>query len=460
MPHELIESISGIRGIIGSGLTPQRIVNYASAFAHWVDDSRVVVGRDSRPTGPIIRQLVIATLRSKGIEVCDIGIAPTPTLQWMTERLDASGGIMITASHNPEEWNGLKFVSADGMFLNPEQFGEMMGIMQSGDYSFQPWESIGEVREIHGAIDEHIESVLDLSMVDARAIEERQFTVVIDAVNGAGSIALPALFEELGCTVIPVNCVPNGRFPHDPEPLPANLTQLCDTVREKNADLGVAVDPDADRCGVVDETGTYLVEEYTLAMAVDTVLSYLKLHRPEFLRKPVVTNLSTTMAVDRVAEGHNAEVIRTPVGEINVASRMAETDAAIGGEGNGGVILAESHLGRDSLVASALILQRLTDLNSSLSEYFESLPHFTMCKKKLQLDGADPDAILAKIRESETDAEIDTQDGVKLTWLDHWVHLRKSNTEPIIRVYTEAATADEAESLADQYLNKLRDLMP
>ena len=459
MPKDLIESISGIRGIIGPGLTPQRIVDYASAFGHWVAGKRVVVGMDSRPTGPNIRQLVIATLSAQGIEVCDIGIVPTPTLQWMTERLNASGGIMITASHNPEQWNGLKFISADGLFLSPDQFHEMIQIRDQGDFTFQRWDAIGDIREIHGAIDEHIESVLDLSYIDSEAIAQNNFTVAVDAVNGAGSIALPALLEELGCEVIPVNCVPNGQFPHNPEPLPAHLTQLCDTVREKGADLGIAVDPDADRCGLVDESGTYLVEEYTLAIAVDTVLDHLQKESSALLYRPVVTNLSTTLAIDKVAEKYGTAVERTPVGEINVAARMAERDALIGGEGNGGVILTESHLGRDSLVATTLALQRLTDLNTSVSEYYASLPHFVMSKQRVELNGTDPDEVLSQIATEDTDADIDTQDGVKLTWVDRWVHLRKSNTEPVLRVYTEATSRERAESLAAEYIEKLKELL-
>ncbi len=459
MAKDLIESISGIRGIVGPGLTPQRVVDYISAFGHWIEGSRVVVGQDSRPTGPIIRQLVTSTLGAQGIEVCDIGIAPTPTLQWMTERLNASGGIMITASHNPEQWNGLKFISADGLFLNPEQFREMMQIRDQGNYTFQPWNKIGEFRKIHGAIDEHIESVLDLSYIDADAIAEREFTVAVDAVNGAGSIAIPALLEALGCRVIPLYCVPNGQFPHNPEPLPANLTRLCETVRENGADLGIAVDPDADRCGLVDETGTYLVEEYTLAIGVDTVLHHLQQEATELLKRPVVTNLSTTLAIEKIAEKYGTEVLRTPVGEINVAARMAEEDAVVGGEGNGGVILGESHLGRDSLVASALALQRLADLNSTLSEYYASLPQFVMSKQKMDLGDTDPDAMLERIAGEKTDAAVDTQDGVKLTWIDRWVHLRKSNTEPILRVYTEATSRERAESLADEYTRKLQQLM-
>ncbi|MCF7805677.1 MAG: phosphoglucosamine mutase [Candidatus Marinimicrobia bacterium] len=458
MPKDLIESISGIRGIVGTGLTPQSIVNYISAFAHWVDGPRVVVGRDSRQHGLLIRQLVIATLRAKGIEVCDIGITPTPTAQLMTEHLNADGGIMITASHNPEQWNGLKFINADGMFLDATQVEEMFSILRNGEYTFEKWDRIGDVREIHGAIDEHIESILDLSIIQPKKIAKRKFRVVVDAVNGAGSIALPALLEELGCEVLPINCVPNGRFPHEPEPLPENLTQLSEEVKRQNADLGIVVDPDADRCGLVDGDGKYLVEEYTLVMAVDTVLAQLQSQDSDQMDKPVVTNLSTTLAVDKIAEKYGAEVVRTPVGEINVATRMADLDALIGGEGNGGVILAESHLGRDSLVASALVLQRLTDLDTSIREYFESLPRFVMSKEKLDIGDSDPRKMLSQIQEESDSAEIDLQDGVKFTWSDRWVHIRTSNTEPIIRVYGEAGSKEKADELTTKYLNRLKEL--
>ncbi len=455
MGRELIESISGIRGIVGSGLTPQKVVDYVSAFGQWVDGGRVVVCRDSRPTGALIRQLVISTLRSMGIEVCDIGIAPTPTAQLMTEQLDADGGIIVTASHNPEEWNGLKFVAADGLFLNGEEMKELFDVLRQRNFSFVPWKQIGEVREVHGAIDEHIESILDLSLVNAEAIAEREFRVVIDAVNGAGSVALPALLEGLGCKAIPINCVPNGIFPHNPEPRPEHLFQLCAAVKKHKADLGIVVDPDADRCGLVDATGEYLVEEYTLVMAVDAVLAYFRRVDSPMLRKPVVTNLSTTLAIEKVAEQYGVEVVRTPVGEINVTERMAQLDAAIGGEGNGGVILAESHLGRDSLVAATLILQQLTEQGTALREYFESLPQYVMSKQKVSIGDVDPDELLQQVLENAPDAEIDTQDGVKFTWSDHWVHLRKSNTEPIIRVYAEATSQQKADEFASQYLTKL-----
>lgn len=456
MAKTLIESISGIRGVFGTGLTPQRIVNYASAFGEWINGNRVVVCRDSRPTGVVIRQLVLSTLRSMGIEVCDIGIAPTPTAQLMTEELDADGGIIITASHNPEEWNGLKFVSADGLFLNADQINEVFQVLNTGQFGCATWDNIGELREVHGAIDEHIESILDLSLVHPKAIAGREFKVVVDAVNGAGSIALPALLEALGCKVIPVNCVPNGIFPHNPEPRPEHLGQLCEMVQKHNADLGIVVDPDADRCGLVDSEGHYLVEEYTLAIAVDTALNYFKRESPDLLSKPVVINLSTTMAIEKIAEKYGVEVERTPVGEINVAEHMAKRDAAIGGEGNGGVILAESHLGRDSLVASTLVLQRLTETDQTLRELFDGLPQFVMSKQKIQIGESDPDVLLEKALADAPDAEVDTQDGVKFTWNDRWVHLRKSNTEPIIRVYAEAATDEQANILAEDYLEKLK----
>lgn len=456
MAKNLVESLSGIRGVVGDALTPQRIVNYISAFAHWVDGPQVVVGRDSRPAGNLIESLVISTLRAKGIDVNEIGIAPTPTVQWKTEHLNAAGGIVITASHNPVQWNGLKFISADGVFLNGKEMDEIFRMSREGNFTFESWDNIGQLREIHGVIDEHIESILDLSVVDQEAISKKKFKVVVDAVNGAGSVALPALLEALGCEVYPINCIPNGRFPHEPEPLPENLTQLCDAVKKHDADLGIAVDPDADRCGLVDNTGRYLVEEYTLAIAVDTVLSKMKdTDEPQ----KVATNLSTTLAIEKVAEKYGAEVFRTPVGEINVVDKMVSTNAVIGGEGNGGVIFPESHLGRDSLVATALVLQRLTDIDMSLHDYFERLPQFRISKNKLPLDDNDPDAVLEKVKELETDASVDTQDGVKLTWSDSWVHLRKSNTEPIIRVYAEAATQEKADTLAQDYIQKISGLM-
>ena len=450
----LIESISGIRATIGDSMTPKEVVEYASAFGKWVGKGTIVLGRDSRVSGKAIADIFARTLQWMGLNVIDIGIVPTPTVQLLTELLEAQGGIAITASHNPFPWNGIKFIDKTGLFLDASQVNTVLKNKKTGDFTFKPSGEFGFYRQRKDAILMHIENVLEIPYLDIEAIKKRKFKVVIDAVNGGGSVALPAMLKALGCEVVEVNCVPDGYFPHTPEPLPENLVDLLDAVVEKNADLGLAVDPDADRLAVCDEKGNYLSEEYTLVMATETVLSQCTLSEPK-----VVTNLSTTLAVTNIAEKYGAECLRTAIGEINVAKKMKEVSAVIGGEGNGGIISPDSHLGRDSLVGAALVLNFLASDKRPLSEKYAELPQYKMGKKKIDIGSNDPDAILEQLKEKFSNEDCNIVDGLKITWSDRWVHMRKSNTEPILRVYSEAPTSEAAHELGDKFLDEIKQLM-
>jgi len=450
----LIESISGIRGTVGDSLTPFEIVNYAAAFGQWAGKGRVVLGRDSRVSGREIADIFARTLQWMGLHVIDIGIVPTPTVQLMTEKMHARGGIAITASHNPFPWNGIKFIDRTGLFLDADQVAAVLKNKEEGRWVFKPAGEFGGYRAEDNAIVEHVRDVLNIPYVNVEKIRARRFKVVIDAVNGGGSLALPVLLRALGCKVIEINCVPDGNFPHTPEPLPENLTDMLKQIKEHKADIGMAVDPDADRLAVADEKGNYLSEEYTLVMAVDTVLSQCKRKDPK-----VVTNLSTTLAVTQVAEKYGAEVLRTAIGEINVAKKMRDVEAVIGGEGNGGIISPDSHLGRDSLVGAALVLNFLASDERPLSRKYAEFPLYRMSKKKTATGDHDPDHILAELRIKYADENTDTTDGLKISWEDRWVHMRKSNTEPILRVYSEAPTAEDADALGERFLTEIKKMM-
>ncbi|MCD6234978.1 MAG: phosphoglucosamine mutase [Candidatus Neomarinimicrobiota bacterium] len=448
----LIESISGVRGTIGDSLQPTHIVQYASALGTYLQSKgTVIIGRDSRPSGEAIVRIFSATLQWMGIDVINIGIVPTPTVQLLTEKKGADAGIAITASHNPFPWNGIKYIDHTGLFMNAEQVQKIMSLKNLSDKPFKKSGEFGSYREEGTALSDHIENILEIPYIQVEMIRQKKFRVVVDAVNGGGSLALPALLKELRCDVIEINCTPDGYFPHTPEPLPENLKDLMDAVVRHKAHLGMAVDPDADRLAIVDEGGRYLSEEYTLVMAVKTVLSKTTIKKPL-----VVTNLSTTLAVDKVTKHLGGRIIRTAIGEINVSATMKAEKAVIGGEGNGGVILPDSHLGRDSLVGAALILQLLTDEDKPLSDIFASLPQYRMSKKKVEIGKSDPDTIITTLKKRYAQKEIDTTDGLKILDRDRWVHLRKSNTEPILRVYSEAPTLEEAESLGEAMIGEIK----
>lgn len=452
----LVRSISGLRGTIGEGLTPEIIVRYTAAFARFAGKGTIVVGRDGRPSGHWIEELVVGTLRGCGRDARVIGIAPTPTVQLATEKSDAVGGISITASHNPSQWNGLKFLNHEGIFLDGAECERLFAIVDGDAPELASWEEGGSRLEAEDEIMKHWELALGLPFVTLDALRVRELKVVVDAVNASGSAIVPKLLEHCGCDVIELFCDGSGRFPHTPEPIPENLTALAYAVAEHRADLGIAVDPDADRLVMIDETGTPFGEEYTITQAADFILRWER-GRDANRELIAVVNLSTTRAVEDVAARYGARVERTPVGEINVARRMKEIGAVIGGEGSGGVILPSLHYGRDSLAGIIITLQNLMEHGGTLSSLRRDLPNYEIVKKKITLppEGSAAELLERIAGEANDGARVTTTDGVKLDFERSWVHLRASNTEPIVRIIAEAPTCEEAESLAERYLGKL-----
>ncbi|MCB2203817.1 phosphoglucosamine mutase [bacterium] len=441
----LIRSISGIRGIVGETLVPETVLTYVSAFARWCGGGPIVLGYDGRPHGRALTDLARAVLQFNGIDVLELGMVPTPTVQLHAEHSNARGGIAITASHNPEQWNGLKFLNASGVFLDAEENAEVFAMADRGSALSVAWDTLGSVLPVEKPLDEHIARVLAIPFLDLEAIRARHFRVAVDAVNASGSIVVPRLLELLGCDVIPVACDGSGVFPHTPEPLPQNLVSLGEAVREHHADLGIAVDPDADRLVLFTENGEPFGEEYSVTTAVYSVLSSMQADEGV---PAVAVNLSTTRAVDDVAELFGARVLRSPVGEINVVRRMREHNAIVGGEGSGGVILPTVHAGRDSLVGTALVLHALAKHEGPASAFRATLPHYEIRKFKYSTAGLDTEAVLGAARESYAAERINSEDGVRVDFAEGWVHLRASNTEPIMRIIAEAPTAEKAEQLA------------
>lgn len=447
----LIESLSGVRGY-DTDLTEELIQAYAAALKELLGCRKVVIGRDSRASGVRIQEQLTSALRRFGVVVIDLGICPTPTVEIAVVRHEVDAGIVITASHNPLPWNGLKFLGADGLFLSPNEMAQIKNLRQNilGKYKKQKF-SIGDLVKYEHANRDHIADVLGLSYIDVEAIRSHKFKVAVDAVNGAGSIVIPDLLRELGCEVFAIHCDPGQPFPHPPEPLPENLTDLMQAVKDHRADLGLAIDPDGDRLAIVSDEGLPISEEYTLVLATKLVLSQAKT-KSRF----VVANLSTTRALEDIAREYDAAVIRTPIGEINVAQRMQAVNALIGGEGNGGVILPEAHLGRDSLVGTVLVLQLLSNEKRPLAEVMRTLPRYYMTKRKAPRGQADFNEIMRRLIPSFEDAEINTEDGLKFSWADRWVHIRTSNTEPIVRIYAEAPTSQAADQLADRLVSAVQ----
>ena len=438
----LMVSVSGIRGRVGAGLTPLVVATYAAAFGAWARGNgrsdAVVVGRDSRVSGPLFHRVVVGTLQSVGCRVIDIGLTTTPTCQLAVEHHHAAGGLMLSASHNPIEWNALKFIGASGLFLEKHEGEAMRALVDSG-IDYVAWDRLGDVVTDAAAAERHLEQVLALPYVDVERIRARGFRVALDCVRGAGAVIIPQLLARLGCTVTGINLEPDGRFPREPEPTAENLREFEAFVRESGADIGFAVDPDVDRLALVSEQGKAIGEDYTLALAARVVLRHRK--------GPVVTNLSTSRLVEDVAREAGVEAIRAPVGEVNVAVKMRETNAAIGGEGNGGVILPEMHLGRDAPVGVALMLQLLLEEGRPLSAVAADLPRYVIVKDKLDRPDAPFDAVYEALTGAFPDAAVDRQDGLRLSWPDRWVHIRPSGTEPIVRVIAEAPTAEAAAEL-------------
>lgn len=446
----LMVSISGIRGIVGDGLTPEVIVKYTSAYADFIKQGKVIVGRDARITGEMVTKIVVGTLQAKGLDVVDIGIVPTPTVQFTVKTLEAEGGIAITASHNPNEWNALKLLNSTGQFMSPEEH-ETMKTFLSQEPFYESWQKVGKYSEYYQAIDNHISAILNLKVIDVEKIKSRKFKVLLDCVNGAGVYSVPKLLEKLGVEYIQMNCDKSGIFPRLPEPLPENLIETMNAVKENNVDLGIVVDPDVDRLVLITDKGEPFGEENTITQVVQFILSKTKGN--------VAVNLSTTRAVDDVAKEFGCKVFRSPVGEANVVKKMKEVDAVIGGEGSGGVIYPALHYGRDALVGIAITLQHLAEKGISLSQLKEQLPNYFITKKKIDLNDTSPDEVLNQLLYRYKDYKTNTDDGLRIDFDDHWVHLRKSNTEPIIRIIVEANNKNLADSLSEKYTKEIQELV-
>ena len=457
----LIKSISGIRGTIGgavgTNLTPIDTVKFAAAYGTWIkqqrskDNYRVVVGRDARISGGMVQNLVMNTLIGLGIDVIDLDLSTTPTVEISVPLEKADGGIILTASHNPKQWNALKLLDQNGEFLNAEHSQRVLDIAEADAMEFVDVDDLGVITENQAYFDIHIDEVLDLEFVNVKAISDCKFKVVVDAVNSTGGIAIPLLLERLGVEAVKIHCEPNGQFPHNPEPLKQHLTDLSEKVVSSNADFGIAVDPDVDRLAFMDEKGIMFGEEYTLVACADYILS----QRPG----NTVSNLSSTRALRDVTEKHGGTYTASAVGEVNVVNAMKATDAVIGGEGNGGIIFPESHYGRDALVGVALFLSLVAERKIAVSTLRASYPSYFMSKKKIDLNPSiDVDAILEAMEAKYAHEQISTIDGVKIDFETEWVHLRKSNTEPIIRIYTEAPSQEKADILADKIIQEIKNI--
>jgi len=437
----LIRSISGIRGLVKEDLNRDAIIQYANALHTTLKPGVVYAGRDSRPSGETIIEIMIEELLKRGRTVIYCGIVPTPTIQFMVHTTEAVGGFIITASHNPIDWNGIKFIREDSTFFHLKDCEKLFGDADSFTPDSLHEQEKGMLWEEKNAIHKHTVKCTSLECINLDNIRQKKFKVVIDAVNGAGSHALPAMLELLGCEVIILNCEPNGEFTRGTEPLPEQLLGLSEKVINHQADVGFAVDPDADRLAVVDENGQPLGEEYTLVLAADGYLNTMQ------TKEKFVTNLSTSLALDKLATSRKCSVERAEVGEINVVNKMNDIGANLGGEGNGGVILRECHLGRDSLVAATMVLNRMSQSEDSLSAIYHTLPQYKIVKDKISIKGLDKELLLSKVNDLFPEAEKNTSDGLKFIWEGKWIHLRSSNTEPIMRIYAEASSEQEAQEL-------------
>ena len=454
----LIESVSGIRGIIGNGFDPGVVVRYATAYGAWCREQAktlnrsalVVVGRDARPSGPAFQRILMGTLQSMGCDVLDTGLAPTPTIAMSVLQENAVGGVVLSASHNPLEWNALKLLDHNGEFLDGDAGTSLKARAQAQNDTPVPHHTMGRYTKTD-RVPAHIEALCALPYIDPEVISAQDFTVVVDGCNSVGGQALPLLLNELGvhdANIVRIHCDPTGQFGRPPEPRPDHLTDLAEAVANHNADLGLAVDPDADRLALVDNEGRIILEELTQVLAAD----FMWRHRSG----PFVTNLSSSRAIDDVAARYDEPVYRSAVGEINVVHEMKARDAVLGGEGNGGVILPDLHYGRDALVGTALILQHLAETGASLADLHDDMPQYAMAKDSLPLGTLDVDALLNTLQREYADTPHSTIDGLKIDLPEGWVHLRASNTEPILRVYTEAPTPAEAQALADRFKNELQ----
>lgn len=458
----LIKSISGIRGTIGGktgdNLTPVDAVKFASAYGTWLknhhnkENLTVVIGRDARISGPMIHNLVVNTLVGLGINVIDLGLSTTPTVEVAVPLEKADGGIILTASHNPKQWNALKLLNEKGEFLSGADGAKILEIAEKEAFDFADVDHLGEVIENTSYMDIHVDEVLNLPLVDVDTVKTRKFKVVVDGVNSSGGIIIPKLLQEMGVEVVKLYCTPDGHFPHNPEPLKEHLGDICKLVVEEKADFGIVVDPDVDRLAFISNDGEMFGEEYTLVAVADYVLS----------KTPgnTVSNMSSSRALRDITEKHGGSYQASAVGEVNVVELMKASNAIIGGEGNGGIIYPELHYGRDALVGVALFLTHLANLDMTVSELRASYPQYYMSKNKIELTPQiDVDAILVAMTEKYKNEQISTIDGVKIDFPENWVHLRKSNTEPIIRIYTEAKSQKEADELAQRIIEEIKSLI-
>lgn len=458
----LIKSISGIRGTIGGkpgeGLSPLDVVKFSAAFGSWVKETskknKIVIGRDARLSGEMVSRLVSATLQGLGIDVVDLGLSTTPTVEMAVPAENAGGGIILTASHNPIQWNALKLLNGKGEFISGDEGAEVLRRAEADDYSFAEVKQLGSYTEATDYLQKHIEQVLALPMVDKEAIAARKFSVVVDAVNSTGGIAVPMLLEALGVeTVKKLYCEPNGLFPHNPEPLPEHLSEIRKVIEKGKYDLGIVVDPDVDRLALISENGEPFGEEYTLVAVADYVLSQKG-------GGNTVSNLSSSRALKDVTLKHNGSYTASAVGEVNVVEKMKETNAVIGGEGNGGIILPELHYGRDALVGIALFLSQLAKFGKSAAMLRSTYPNYFISKNKIELTPEiDVDRVLEEMKNRYQKQPINTIDGVRIDFDQEWVHLRKSNTEPIIRIYAESSSQATAEHLANKIISDIKEII-
>jgi phosphomannomutase len=449
---DLMISISGVRGIVGRSLTPELVVRMGEAFGTYIRSGRVVVGRDTRVSGEMVKCAVFSGLLSTGCAIIDIGIVATPTATLMIEEQKADGGVVITASHNPVEWNALKFFRADGVYLNAAEGEDLLKIYYSGDFVRKPWDALKTIEVVSDAEAHHVDKVL--SLLDVPLIKSRKFRVALDCCNGAGVGVSLRLLQALGCAVEPIHCTPDGLFPHTPEPTFINLQELCRFTKERNADVGFATDPDGDRIAVVSENGDFLGEELSLALTVQYVLG-----RNGNNGAPVVINMSTSRVTEDIARAAGREVIRTAVGEVNVAERMKEVRAVMGGEGNGGVMDPRIHYGRDAVVGMGLILEYLARSGRRCSQLAAAVPQYCMLKTKLDCPTAQSRLIIRMLKAQAQSARANLEDGLRLDWDDRWVHLRASNTEPVLRIIAEAKTNAAAQALVDEYTAKVKNAL-
>ena len=457
----LIKSISGIRGTIGGpvseNLTPIDIVKFTIAYTRFIASKngakrlKIVVGRDARISGEMVNDIIEGTLLGCGADVINVGLCTTPGTEMAVITHKADGGIIITASHNPKQWNALKLLNEKGEFLNDKEGKQVLALAEQEDFIFPDVDTIGKVILREDFNPTHIDQVLALKLVDVEKVKARKFKVVVDAVNSIGGVVIPALLRRLGCEVVELNCEPNGQFAHNPEPLPQNLTEISEVIVREGADLGVVVDPDVDRLALVNENGTMFGEEYTLVAIADYILSHTKGN--------TCSNLSSSRALSDVTLAHGGEYAASAVGEVNVVTKMKEIGAVIGGEGNGGVIYPELHYGRDALVGVALFLTYLAELNIPMTELRKRYPAYYASKNKIELTPAiDVDKLLLTMKERYAHERVNDIDGVKIDFAEHWVHLRKSNTEPIVRIYTEAKSQEFADEVAQQFIAEMKEI--